>query len=213
MNLVYYMNFSPGSIQLFIGPMFSGKTSTMIEAVKREGIAGRRCLLVKFQRDNRYDPDIIVTHSGHRSSLPTVQSLRLSEVPMDSDPEVIGIDEGQFYPDLVEYCDRWANEGKLVVVAGLDGDFRRQPFTSIAQLVPRAEHVTKLNAVCLRCRRRGVIGAFSALIRQKPTPETEITVDLAESNPEKDNPELIGGLDQYVSCCRECFQASGGNKK
>ena len=101
-----------------------------------------------------------------------------------ADHDVIGIDEGQFFPDLVDFCDEMANAGKIVIVAALDGDFRRKPFGSVLELVPLAESVTKLTAVCTSC-----FGTASFSKR--------IVNDTAV--------ECIGGADKYIAVCRACF--------
>jgi len=98
--------------------------------------------------------------------------------------DVIGIDEGQFFPDLVEVCEKLAAAGKTVLVASLDGTFQRKPFGRTLELIPMAESVTKLQAVCMICFRDA---AFSRRLGD----ETAI--------------EVIGGADKYVAVCRECF--------
>jgi thymidine kinase len=97
---------------------------------------------------------------------------------------VIGVDEGQFFSDLVEVCDNWANEGKVVIVAGLDATFQRKNFGKICDLIPRAEHVKKLTAICKFC---GAVASFSKRLNERVE---EI---------------LIGGPELYASVCRKCF--------
>lgn len=98
--------------------------------------------------------------------------------------DVVGVDEGQFFPDVVEFCEKLANEGKIVVVSALDGTFQRKPFGSVLQLIPMAEEVHKLTAVCKGCFRDA---AFTRRIGS----ETQV--------------EVIGGAEMYVPVCRECF--------
>jgi thymidine kinase len=97
---------------------------------------------------------------------------------------VIGIDEGQFFPDLLDFCDLQANSGKVVIVAGLDGTFQRKAFNSVCDLIPMAEVVDKLNAICTFC---GKTAYFSKRIVNN----TEI--------------ELVGGAETYAATCRKCF--------
>lgn len=97
---------------------------------------------------------------------------------------VIGIDEGQFFPDIVEFCEKMANTGKTVIVAALDGTFQRKAFGSILNLVPLAESVVKLNAVCMECYRE-------ASYTKRLGAEREV--------------EVIGGADKYHSVCRACY--------
>ncbi|KAK9903332.1 hypothetical protein WJX75_003109 [Coccomyxa subellipsoidea] len=99
---------------------------------------------------------------------------------------VIGIDEGQFFPDVVEYAERWANEGKIVIIAALDGTFQRQPFRSILELIPLAEEVFKLQAVCSGCHREA---AFTHRLGD----EQEV--------------EVVGGAENYVASCRACYHS------
>ncbi|NWW92233.1 KITH protein, partial [Rhynochetos jubatus] len=97
---------------------------------------------------------------------------------------VVGVDEGQFFPDIVEFCEGLANAGKTVIVAALDGTFQRKAFGSILNLVPLAESVVKLNAVCMECYRE-------ASYTKRLGAEREV--------------EVIGGADKYHSVCRACY--------
>jgi thymidine kinase len=100
------------------------------------------------------------------------------------DYDVIGVDEGQFFPDLVDFCESAANAGKVVIVSALDGTFQRKPFGTVCDLIPLCESVVKLNAVCMQCSHDG---AFSK----------RITNDTAT--------EVIGGSDMYIAACRRCY--------
>jgi len=100
--------------------------------------------------------------------------------------QVIGIDEGQFFPDLLEFCERAANEGKIVIVSALDGTFERKPFGKILNLIPLAEKVDKLNAVCTVCYQ-------DAAFTFRKSNDTAV--------------EIIGGAEMYVPLCRGCFAA------
>ena len=172
-----------GYIQLIMGPMFSGKTTELLRRVKRYSIATYKCCLVKYENDDRYDKDGIATHDNELANAYACSSL--SEViDKITQHQVIGIDEGQFLPDLVECCEKLANEGKIVIVAALDGTFQRKPFGSILDLIPMAETVIKLKAVCMKCY---ADAAF-----------TKRTVD-------SEKVELIGGADKYMAVCRSCY--------
>ena len=100
--------------------------------------------------------------------------------------DVIGIDEGQFFHDIVTWCEAMANSGKIVLVAALDGTFQRKPFCDILSLVPLAEEVTKLSAVCMSCFQDA---SFSK----------RITIEDGETV------EVIGGADKYMAVCRGCY--------
>ncbi|KAK5866520.1 hypothetical protein PBY51_020706 [Eleginops maclovinus] len=97
---------------------------------------------------------------------------------------VIGIDEGQFFPDTVEFCEEMANLGKTIIVAALDGTFQRKPFGNILNLIPLAESVVKLHAVCMQCFKE-------AAYTKRIGAEQEV--------------EVIGGVDKYQAVCRKCY--------
>ena len=108
---------------------------------------------MKYAKDVRYDEEGIATHCGMKLSA-TVSATRLGQTTdkiVQEDYDVIGVDEGQFFPDVVDWAELMANKGKFVVVAALDGTFQRKPFGDILSLVPLSETVTKLNAVCMNC--------------------------------------------------------------
>ncbi len=130
--------------------MFSGKSTELIRRLKRYEIARYSCLIVKYAKDVRYDHESIATHDQQTLKAMSTDKLKDLKVKLE-DYDVIGIDEGQFFPDVVEFSEEMANKGKTVVIAALDGTFQRKAFTSILQLVPLAEHVMKLNAVCMNC--------------------------------------------------------------
>lgn len=139
-------------------------------------------MVVKYVKDTRYSRDKCCTHDMQRSDARS--AARLCEVEDADDYDVIGVDEGQFFPDLVEFCETEANHGKTVIVAALDGTFQRKPFGRVLELVPLAESVTKLSAVCMICRKDA---AFSRRLGR----ETAV--------------EVIGGEDKYMAVCRSCY--------
>ena len=149
-------------------------------------------MIVKYAKDVRYDQEGIATHCGMKIPA-TVSTTRLELITnniLQEDYDVIGIDEGQFFPDVVSWAEKMANLGKVVVVAALDGTFQRKPFGEILSLIPLAEEVTKLKAVCMNCFEEA---AFSKRI----TSDDEGKV------------EVIGGADKYMAVCRACFHHSG----
>ncbi|KAK9805146.1 hypothetical protein WJX72_001854 [[Myrmecia] bisecta] len=172
-----------GSIELIIGPMFSGKSTELVRRVRRHKAAGRLCLLVNSRRDNRYsEGQAVVTHDKTELTATSIDCL--AEVQNAAwQYSVIAVDEGQFMPDLVEFAELWANEGKTVIIAALDATFQRLPFKQVVELIPRAEEVSKLKAICHNCRKEA---AFTKRI----APETDVT--------------LVGGADKYVAACRNC---------
>ena len=176
-----------GEIQVVMGPMFSGKSTELIRRLDRYERAGRRVVGVKSAIDKRYsEAPLIVTHRQHTFGAVVASAL----LPLELDAyDVIGVDEGQFYADLAAACERWAAAGKTVVVALLDGDARREPFpgSQLAELLARAESVTKLLAVCQRC---GADAAFTQL----HSAATQLDA----------NHVKVGGADLYRAACRHC---------
>ncbi|XP_069123864.1 thymidine kinase, cytosolic-like isoform X2 [Argopecten irradians] len=174
-----------GQIQLIIGPMFSGKTTELMRRLKRYQIANYKCLVIKYSKDDRYEKEGLATHD--RQTLPAVAAERLSDMEVLGEGyNVIGVDEGQFFPDVVSFCDSMAENGKIVIVSALDGTFQKKGFGDILNLVPLAESVIKLSAVCMSCNQEG---SFT----KRKGQEKEV--------------EVIGGADKYLAVCRACFQS------
>ncbi|XP_069786087.1 thymidine kinase, cytosolic [Narcine bancroftii] len=172
-----------GQIQLIFGPMFSGKSTELMRRVRRFQIAQYQCLLVKYAKDTRYSNEDLATHD--RCTMQAIPATKLSEVYQEAlKSAVIGIDEGQFFPDCVEFSEEMANKGKTVIVAALDGTFQRKAFGNILNLVPLAESVVKLSAVCMKCYRE-------AAYTKRLGFEKEV--------------EVIGGMDMYRATCRLCY--------
>ena len=140
-----------GWIEVITGCMFSGKTEELIRRLVRARIAKRRVVVFKPAVDTRYAVGDVVAHSDVRIACVPVE--KASEIlAAVGDAEVVGIDEAQFFDrDLVEVCNRLADEGRRVVVAGLDQDFRGEPFEPIPHLLAVAEYITKNLAVCMVC--------------------------------------------------------------
>lgn len=187
-----------GRIELIIGPMFSEKTTEMMSRVRRAAYAGSPALILKFRGDCRHgaDAEVLTTHADARqASSPgddAAAAIRVVAVSTLAEsaafPEmVVGIDEGQFFPDLVECCERWAASGRRVIVAALDGDFARRPFGQVCDLVPLCESVKKQNGVCMVCRRQD--SAFTRRLGEN--------ADIV----------IIGAREAYRSVCRRCYAA------
>ena len=178
-----------GQIQLILGPMWAEKTSELIRRCRRYKHAGKKCVMIKYSEDTRYSENYIVTHDGNKYE--AIPCKILEEIKSKLDIcmyDVIGIDEGQFYDDIVEFCEELANGGKIVIVAALDGTFERKPFKRILELVPLSEHVIKLSSVCMKC---GKDASFTMKNNKNKGNEIKI-ID-------------IGGLDKYCSVCRTCY--------
>ncbi|KAL6893956.1 hypothetical protein ACP4OV_008054 [Aristida adscensionis] len=178
-----------GEIHVIVGPMFAGKTTALLRRVQAESGNGRDVVLIKSDKDNRYGLDSVVTHDGTKMACWALSELSSFREKLGIEAydkvDVIGIDEAQFFDDLYDFCCKAADrDGKIVVVAGLDGDYKRKKFGSVLDIVPLADSVTKLTARCELCGRR----AFFTL---RKTQETKT--------------ELIGGADVYMPVCRQHY--------
>lgn len=175
-----------GQLTLIMGPMFAGKTTELQRRVKREQFAGHTVCVIKYAKDTRYSDTSIASHDQQLIAAKFSVST-LSQVGEDWKAyDVVAIDEGQFFTDLIEFCSAAADMGKRVIVSALDGDFMRKPFGKICELVPQSDVVVKLTAVCMQCHRRDA-------------PFTKRTVGGMEQ-------ECIGGAEMYAAVCRECYQ-------
>ena len=174
-----------GWIEVICGSMFSGKSEELIRRLRRAIIARQRVQIFKPAIDSRSEAEI-VSHCEMR--LPSVSVRSSSELidRLDHRTEVVGVDEAQFFdPGIVEVCQRMADQGKRVIVAGLDKDYRGAPFGPIPTLMAVAEDVTKTLAICVRC------GA--------PANNTQRLV-------ESDELVVVGAQGVYEARCRACFQ-------
>lgn len=139
-----------GWIEVICGSMFSGKTEELIRRLKRAQFAKQRVEIFKPQIDTRYDEEMVVSHDANKirsTPVPSSENIRL----LASDVQVVGIDEAQFFDDgIIDVCNDLANRGIRVVVAGLDMDFKGNPFGPMPALMATAEYVTKVHAVCTK---------------------------------------------------------------
>ena len=142
-----------GFIQLYLGPMFSGKTTRLLEDVHKKAFMKKKTVFVKFQGDDRYTKDEeLITHSGIKSKNKCMSCSKLSEIYEKLlEFDVIGIDEGQFFPDLVEICDKLCLAGKYIGVAALSGNFRMEPFENVSKLISKADKIKLMKAACYFC--------------------------------------------------------------
>uniref|UniRef100_A0A1J3E0X5 Thymidine kinase n=1 Tax=Noccaea caerulescens TaxID=107243 RepID=A0A1J3E0X5_NOCCA len=181
---------SPGEIHVVVGPMFSGKTTTLLRRVLAERESGKKVAVIKSDKDTRYCVESIVSHDGEKFpcwALPDLSSFkeRFGLDAYKNQLDVIGIDEAQFFGDLYEFCrDAADKEGKTVIVAGLDGDYLRRRFGSVLDVIPIADTVTKLTSRCEVCGKRA-----SFTLRKTNERETEI----------------IGGAEVYMPVCRSHY--------
>ena len=172
-----------GWIEVIAGCMFSGKTEELIRRLRRATIAKQHVKIFKPAIDLRYSENSIVSHN--EQSLPSVLIKDIKEVFEHSkDAQVIGIDEAQFFSsDIIEVCNKLANEGKRVIVAGLDQDYKGIPFEPMPQLLAVAEYITKTLAICVEC------GNPADKTQRKTTSSERV---------------IVGAADIYEARCRRC---------
>lgn len=181
-----------GWIEVITGPMFAGKSEELIRRVKRLEYAHKKALVFKPAIDNRYAEDEIVSHS--RFKTPSINIERASDILLylEEDTDAVIIDEVQFLDKgIVPLAEALADKGIRVIVAGLDRDFRGEPFQNMPELLALAEDVTKLTAICMRC------GA--------PATRTQRLVDGKPAS--YDDPIIIvGASEKYEPRCRHCHE-------
>lgn len=180
-------------LEIILGSMFSGKTSRLVEIYKQCKFCNIPVLVINHSCDNRYDDELLSTHD--KIKIPCIKTNSLFEVwhkyYLDinneiNKAEVILINEGQFFTDLYEVVVDMLQKGKKIYVCGLDGDFKRNRFGQILDLIPLCDKVTKLTSLCSICK-NGTPGIFSKRI----TTEKEQT---------------IVGSDNYIPVCRMCYE-------
>jgi len=176
-----------GWIEVVCGCMFSGKTEELIRRARRAEIAKQKVAIFKPRIDNRYSAQHIVSHS-EQSLTSTVVDDASEILGLSKDAQVIGIDEGQFFKsNLVDVCEQLANQGKRVIVAGLDQDYLGKPFEPMPQLLAVAEYITKTLAICVVCG--------------NPADRTQRKTHSVDR-------VLVGAKDIYEARCRHCFEPS-----
>jgi thymidine kinase len=180
----------PGWLEVVTGSMFSGKSEELIRRLRRAQIAKQRVQIFKPAIDDRYGPAHITSHSDMKIPSDNVGSARELLERVLPDTEVVGIDEGQFFDqELPAICNTLADQGKRVIVAGLDQDYLGKPFDPMPQLLAIAEYITKTLAICMVCG--------------GPANHTQRLVASRER-------VLVGAGDSYEARCRHCFDPSLG---
>ena len=180
-----------GRIEVVCGSMFSGKTEELIRRMKRAKVARQKVEIFKPSIDTRYSEEDVVSHDQqHIPSTPVDSSAAL--LLLAGDIDVVGIDEAQFFDQgLVAVCNELANRGVRVIVAGLDMDFKGEPFGPMPALCAVADDVTKVHAICVKC------GALAYLSHRLVSNDRRV---------------LLGEKDEYEPLCRECYRQAEGEK-
>ena len=144
--------FEPASMEVICGSMFCGKTEELIRRLRRAIIARKKVQVFKPAIDNRYTVEKVHSHAGMEIDAVPIDDINDIYKYLEDDTDVIGIDEAQFFsPDIVTVAEDLVNRGKRLIIAGLDTDFRGEPFGSMPILMAKAERVDKLNAICMVC--------------------------------------------------------------
>lgn len=187
---------SGGWLELICGSMFSGKTEELLRRIRRAEIARRKVQIFKPAIDNRYGLVRVASHNGvAREDAVVVACAQDIVNRLEPDTEVVAIDEIQFFDDEVSHiCTLLAGRGLRVIGAGLDQDFRGEPFGPIPTLMSLAEYVDKLQAICVVC------GAAASRTQR-----------LIDGRPARyDDPIiLVGGSESYEARCRSCHEVPG----
>ncbi len=179
-----------GWIELVCGSMFSGKTEELIRRVKRAQIARQKVQVFKPALDDRFGVERVSSHNGLQVDAVPIAHARQILALTDADTDVVAIDEVQFFDwEIAAVCNALADHGKRVIVAGLDTDFRAEPFGPMPLLMAQAEQVDKLSAICVVCG--------------GPACRTQRLID---GHPARfDDPVIkVGANEMYEARCRHC---------
>ena len=185
-----------GWIELICGSMFSGKTEELLRRVRRAEIARKNLRMFKPQIDNRYGMERVASHNGvARDDVIVAASANDILRHVDADTDVVAVDEVQFFDwSIADVCTALANQRKRVIVAGLDQDFRGEPFGPMPLIMALAESVHKLHAICVICG--------------SPASRTQRLIDGRPCR--YDDPIiLVGGSESYEARCRRCHDVPG----
>ena len=204
-------SYKSGYLEIILGPMFSSKTTRLVEIYKQCKFCNIPVVAINHTIDNRYDDNLLSTHD--KIKIPCIKTANLMDLWTDyvsleenvdetqrindkfkvANSEVILINEGQFFPDLIEFVNKLLENEKKVYVCGLDGDFQRKKFGQMLDLIPLCDKVEKLTSLCSLCK-NGTKGIFSMRL----THEKEQT---------------IVGSENYIPVCRSCYESKISNNQ
>lgn len=182
-----------GSIEVIVGPMYAGKSEELIRRVNRAKIADLKVLVFKPAIDNRYCVGNITSHNGKQMECIPVEDVdEMLDYIKKNEFDVLAIDEVQFLGEKVlEVCQWAADEGKRVIVSGLDMDFRGEPFSVVPNLMAIAEYVTKLTAICMVCKMPAT--RTQRLVNGRPARYSDPVI-------------MVGAKESYEARCRKCHE-------
>jgi thymidine kinase len=181
-----------GWIEVICGSMFCGKTEELIRRVRRAQIARQKVQVFKPAIDTRYAKREVTSHNGMQVEAVPVESVSQLQTLIEQDTTVVALDETQFFDDtIITLCDTLAIQGTRVIIAGLDMDFRGEPFGPMPTLMARAERVDKLQAICVVCG--GPASRTQRLINGQPAAYNDPII-------------LVGASEVYEARCRGCHK-------
>ena len=176
-----------GTLTMIIGPMYSGKTSTILDLYRIYGFSKISTMVINYAEDTRYSETMLSTHD--KVMIPCVNVLKLEDIITPENIEkyqVFLINEGQFFDDILETVIHWVeNKQKIVYVCGLDSDFKRNKFGNFLELIPFCDNITKLQSLCMQCK-NGEKALFSKRITN-------------------DESQIVIGSSNYIPVCRTCY--------
>lgn len=182
-----------GWIEVICGPMFSGKTEELIRRLRLSQIAKQRTQIFKAAIDNRYSEEHIASHNNQKFICTAISHANQILELLDDHTRIVGIDEAQFFDNnIITVCQKLANRGLRVIVAGLDQDYLGRPFGPMPELLCTSELTLKLKAVCMVC------GGVASRTQRLTNETTQV---------------VVGASDHYEARCRACFDPSLGSPK
>jgi thymidine kinase len=194
-NIKIVMNImDKGRIELIIGPMYAGKSTELIKIINRYKSIGKNVLVINHTINNRYNTNNISTHDSivfnECINIDMLQYIKKKYIDLYEQSEIIIIEELQFFEDAFEFITNSADIDKKIIVAiGLNGDYNRKPFENITKLIPHADSITKLSALCKYCS-DGTEAHFSKLIK---------------NDNDNTNQILVGGIEKFEAVCRKHY--------
>lgn len=191
MNNTTYSMQQNGYLELWLGPMFSGKTTQLIQTYKKYAYIGKKSVVVNYVDDKRYHDNLLSTHD--EMMIPCIQTRNLySILDQMNEADVIFINEGQFFDDLYVVTLLLVDQKcKTVYISALDGDFQRNKFGRVLDLVPFCDNVSKLHALCSQCR-----DGTPAIFSHRKTSDVN---------------QILIGSDIYEPLCRKCYNGGTGS--
>ncbi len=185
-----FINAPSGWIEVICGGMYSGKSEELIRRIRRAQIAKQKVQVFKHSLDTRYGRDYVISHTGLKIEAILVSNSTEIEKMVEKDTQVVAIEEGQFFDmGLIKVCQKLADQGKRVIVAGLDQDFRGEPFGPMPYLLAIAEYVDKLHAICMKCG--NLASRTQRIVNGKPAYYDDPII-------------LVGAFEVYEARCRRC---------